>query len=113
MHYLSGLPVLPHIIDRVSVPHIQMRENEALLALKVQPRASRNGVGDVLGKELKVQITAPPVDSAANEALLDFLSERLQCRRSCLRLEKGAASRHKIVSIQGMTEEEIARRLQP
>ena len=50
------------------------------LHVKAQPRASRNEIGEVLGSELKIKITAPPVDSAANEALLKFFAELLGCR---------------------------------
>ena len=58
-------------------PWLQTRPDGVLLSLKVQPRASRDEVGEALGNELKVKITAPPVDSAANEALVRFLAEVL------------------------------------
>ena len=47
--------------------------------VKTQPRASRNEIGEAVGHELKIKITAPPVDSAANEALVKFLAEALGC----------------------------------
>jgi uncharacterized protein (TIGR00251 family) len=81
------------------------------LHVKVQPRASRNEIGEVLGNELKVKITAPPVDSAANEALLKFLAEVLRCPRGAIQLVRGATSRHKVLSIHGLTAEMVVRRI--
>jgi hypothetical protein len=82
-----------------------------LLSLKVQPRASRNEIGGVIGNELRVKITAPPVDSAANEALARLLAETLDVPRSRVELVRGHASRHKAVRIHGLDPEEAARRL--
>src|SRR5256885_8484605 len=82
-----------------------------LLSLKVQPRASKNEIGEAVGNELKVRITAPPVDSAANEALVRFLSEKLGCAGSAVRLVRGATSRHKIVAIHGVAAADVVERL--
>jgi uncharacterized protein (TIGR00251 family) len=81
------------------------------LSLKVQPRASKNEIGEVAGNELKVKITAPPVDSAANEALICFLAQVLDCPRSALRLIRGQASRHKKVMVFGMNVEGVLKKL--
>ncbi|HWN97364.1 MAG TPA: DUF167 domain-containing protein, partial [Methylomirabilota bacterium] len=62
-------------------PYLQVQNDLVLLHVKVQPRASCTEIGEVLGHELKIKITAPPVDSAANEALVKFLAERLECPR--------------------------------
>src|SRR5437868_5453997 len=45
-----------------------------LLSIKLQPRASANQIGEPIGNELRIKVTAPPVDSAANEALLRLLA---------------------------------------
>jgi uncharacterized protein (TIGR00251 family) len=95
-------------------PYVRTQSDGAvLIALKVQPRASRNEIGEVLGNELKIKITAPPVDSAANEALLGFLAEKLECPKGALRLARGQTSRHKIVAITGVDAAEVVRRLLP
>ena len=78
-----------------------------VLSVKVQPRASKNAVGEVLGRELKVKVTAPPVDSAANEGLIEFLAETLSCPRSAIRIIRGQTSRHKQVVVTGMSVEAI------
>jgi uncharacterized protein len=78
----------------------------------VQPRASRNAIGEALGKELKIKVTAPPVESAANEAVLDFLAKRLDCPRGSVMLVRGYTSAHKWVLVQGLPAAEIVKKLQ-
>jgi uncharacterized protein (TIGR00251 family) len=70
-----------------------------LLSVKLQPRASANEIGEPLGNELRIKVTAPPVDAAANEALLRLLAERLDCPRSCVELIRGQTSRHKVIKL--------------
>ncbi|HEY1662673.1 MAG TPA: DUF167 domain-containing protein [Verrucomicrobiae bacterium] len=78
-----------------------------LLSVKLQPRASANEIGEPLGDELNIKVTAPPVDSAANEALVEFLAEKLHCARNCIEIIRGHKSRHKIVKLYGFTVEKI------
>ena len=82
-----------------------------VLAVKLQPRASRNEIGEPLGDALKIKVTAPPVDSAANEALVRLLAETLDCPRGAVQLARGQTSRQKVVAIRGLTAEEVWRRL--
>ena len=82
------------------------------LAIKLQPRASKNEIGEVVGNELKIKVTAPPVDSAANQALIDLLAEKLDCPRNAVQLVHGKTSRHKIIRVDGMNAAEILERLQ-
>ena len=70
-----------------------------LLSVKLQPRASRNEIGEPLGDELRIKVTAPPVDSAANEALIELLAEKLDCSRSQIELVRGQTSRHKMLKL--------------
>ena len=79
--------------------------------MKLQPRASVNQIGAPLGDELRIKVTAPPVESAANEALLRLLADTLDCPRAALRLLRGQASRHKQVLVQGMSGEAVLAKL--
>ena len=79
-----------------------------LLSVKLQPRASRNEIGEPLGDELKIKVTAPPVDSAANQALIEFLAEKLGCSRGKVELIRGQTSRHKTLMIHGFKPEQVA-----
>jgi uncharacterized protein YggU (UPF0235/DUF167 family) len=58
-----------------------------------------------------VKITAPPVDAAANEAVLRLLAKALDCPRNAVQLVRGATARHKQVRVVGMAVEEVAKRL--
>jgi len=82
-----------------------------LLSVKVQPRASLNEIGQPLGNELRVKVTAPPVDSAANEALLHLLAERFDCPRSRVELVRGHTSRHKVIRLHGLELATVVARL--
>ena len=73
------------------------------LAIKLQPRASKNEIGDPQGPELRIRVAAPPVDAAANEALLRLLADTLDCPRGKVELVRGHTARHKIVRIHGAT----------
>jgi hypothetical protein len=83
----------------------------ATLCLKVQPRASRNELGPAVGAQLKVKVTAPPVDSAANEAVVELLADRLGCSRAAVRIIRGQASRNKVIQVHGLAGTAIAERL--
>lgn len=82
-----------------------------LLAIKLQPRAASSEIGEPLGGELRVKVTAPPVDAAANEALIRLLAETLDCPRGRVELVRGHASRHKLVRIHGLSAEVVASKL--
>ena len=82
-----------------------------LLAVKLQPRASKNEIGEPLGNELKIKVTAPPVDAAANHALIELLVEKLDCPRGRVELIRGRTSRHKIIKLHGFTPEEVLKNL--
>ena len=82
-----------------------------LLLVKLQPRASKNEIGEPLGDELKIKVTAPPVDAAANQALVEFLADKLDCSRGKVELLRGQTSRHKTIMLHGFKPEEILQRL--
>jgi uncharacterized protein len=92
-------------------PYLRLQDGGVCLSLKLQPRASTNEIGEPLGNELRVKVTAPPADSAANEALVRFLAEKLDCARNCVELVRGQTSRHKVVKIRDMSVEGVLRKL--
>ena len=83
----------------------------AVLSIKLQPRASRNQVSGIHGSELKISVTAPPVDSAANQALINYLSELLDRPRSAIELLRGHTSRHKTLLIRGLSSAQLRQKL--
>ena len=96
----------------MSLPaYVREQGGVVYLSIKVQPRASKNEVGEALGSELKLKVTAPPVDSAANEAVIKLLAEKLDAARSGVQLVRGGTSRHKTIAIHGIDSAEVVRRL--
>src|SRR5687768_5712609 len=81
------------------------------LAVKVQPRTSKNAIAGQVGDELKVCVTAPPVDAAANQALIELLADKLDCSRSLIQLTRGNTSRHKTLFLVGLKPQEVLAKL--
>ncbi len=92
-------------------PCLQTRGDTVLLSVKAQPRAARSELAGLLGGELKVRVAAPPVDDAANEALVRFLAETLGLPPRAVHLVRGRSSGHKTFAIAGLPLAEVARRL--
>ena len=92
-------------------PFLKTREDGVLLSVKVQPRASKNEIGGPLGAELRIKVTAPPVDAAANDALVRLLAEKLDCPRGSVQLVRGHTSRHKLVLLRGLGADAVLGRL--
>jgi len=92
-------------------PYLRSQPDGVLLSVKLQPRASANEIGEAMGNELRIKVMAPPVDSAANEALIRLLAEALDCGRNQVELVRGQTSRHKTVRLRGMTAEDVFEKL--
>ena len=90
------------------------QEGEALLLrVFVQPRASRNQFCGIHEGELKLRLTSPPVDGAANECCREFLAKQLKVPKSAITLVSGDSSRHKRLRITGATTQQIEQLLPP
>ena len=90
---------------------LSVQPDGVLLSVKVQPRSSANEIGEALGAELRIKVTAPPVDAAANEALLKLLAKQLHCPRNRVDIVRGHTSRHKTIKLHGLAAEEVLTRL--
>ncbi len=77
------------------------------IALLVQPRSSRTRLAGEHDGRLKLQLAAPPVDGAANEALIAFLSERLGVSKRQVVLLQGQTGRRKLVRVEGVALERV------
>jgi uncharacterized protein len=80
-------------------------------AVRVVPRSSRNRVIGVEGGALKIKLTAPPVEGAANAALIEFVAEWLGVRRSAVSIVSGDKARNKLVRVSGVKREQLLKRL--
>lgn len=90
---------------------LQQSGTDVLLAVAVQPRASRNAVAGLHGNALKLLLTAPPVEGAANDACLRFLADLLGVSRSRLSIARGEKARRKRIRITNIAGEELRARL--
>src|SRR5438093_11495456 len=81
--------------------------HEARLAISVQPRASRNEIRAIDGAAIRVRVTAPPSDGAANDAVRDLLARALDCPRSAVEIVRGATARTKVVRVLGLSLAEV------
>ncbi|HGS4673115.1 MULTISPECIES: DUF167 family protein YggU [Vibrio] len=73
--------------------------DDLLLRLYIQPKASRDSIVGLHGEELKVAITAPPIDGKANAHLSKYLAKRCKVAKGSVVIEKGELGRHKQVRI--------------
>jgi uncharacterized protein (TIGR00251 family) len=80
---------------------MQQTRDGVLLRLKVQPRSSRNEIVGTHGDAIRIRLTAPPVNGAANEALVRFLARKLRLSRRAIRLDQGHTGRTKLITILG------------
>lgn len=80
--------------------------------VQVVPRASRDRLGPIHGDRLKVQLTAPPVDGAANEALVALLAKALGRPRSDVRIVRGQTGRKKTIRVAGVGRDALFERIE-
>lgn len=103
---------MPGRMSKPNLPgFLSVQPDGVSLAIKLQPRASANEIGEPLGAELRIKVTAPPVDAAANEALIRLLADTLDCPRSQIQLMRGHTSRHKVVKLYGLSPRTVLAKL--
>jgi uncharacterized protein (TIGR00251 family) len=78
-----------------------------MFTVHVQPRASRCELCGLQGEELKLRLTAPPVDDAANRLCVEFLAKALGVAKSRVVMVAGAKSRHKTLRVAGVTAADV------
>ena len=77
------------------------------LNVRVTPRASKNAVEGFREGALIIRVTAPPVDSAANDAVIDVLAKTLDIPRRQVTITRGSTGRNKVVDIDGFTRDQL------
>jgi uncharacterized protein (TIGR00251 family) len=92
---------------------VQATPDGVSLFVKVIPRAGTTKVAGIREGRLLIRLAAPPVEGAANDALIAFLAESLDLPRRHIRLETGVSSRNKHLKISGMTAAQVAQALSP
>lgn len=84
---------------------------EARLTVRVLPRASRTEIAGVEGSSVRVRVTAPPANGAANDAVRRLLARALGCPPSAVEILRGHGGREKLVRIVGLAPAEVLARL--
>lgn len=82
-----------------------------VLRVRVVPRARTNALASDGAGGLRARLTAPPVEGAANRALVDLVARALGVKRGDVELVKGERGRDKLVAVRGLSGEELARRI--
>jgi uncharacterized protein (TIGR00251 family) len=81
------------------MPYIQKKQDGLIFKIFVLPRSSKNMISGIYGDAVKLKLTAPPVDGAANKMCVKFLAKHLNIPKSCLEIVSGHASRTKVVLV--------------
>lgn len=92
-------------------PIVQATKDGTVLSIRVQPNASRTECAGLHGEALKIRVAAPPVDGAANEALIGFLAEELGVPRASVSVQSGTGARSKRVLVKGLSPDQVRWRL--
>ena len=94
-------------VSRNHAPPWSLEGDAVLLRVFVQPRASKNQFCGIHEGELKLRLTSPPVDGAANQCCCEFLAKQLKVPKSSVTIVSGETSRHKRLRIAGASLEQL------
>jgi uncharacterized protein (TIGR00251 family) len=88
---------------------LRLREQDGTVCFEVRvaPRAARAAIAGVHAGALKLSLTAPPVDGAANAALIELLAEALSVPKRAVWIERGERGRTKTVCVRGVTADAV------
>ena len=84
-----------------------MRVESAVLKIRLTPRGSKSEILGWEGDTLRVKVTAPPVEGAANKACVELIASALGVKRGQVSIVSGEKSRGKVLRVEGMTEQDI------
>jgi len=79
-----------------------------VFSVHVQPRASRCEICGPKDGELRLRLTSPPVEDAANKQCVELIAKALGLAKSRVSIKAGAKSRHKVVMVAGVAGSDIA-----
>lgn len=82
--------------------------DSARINVYVQPRASKTVIAGMHDGCVKIRLAAPPVDGAANAALIEFVAQQVGVAKSRVRITAGLTSRRKTVEVEGVTAEQVS-----
>ena len=86
---------------------VRKKGDAVTLEVRLSPRSSRDQITGEIDGKLQIKVKAPPVEGAANQALIAFLSNILKVPKSRISVISGHSSRNKVVAISGMEPDEV------
>ena len=90
---------------------IRETKNGLSFDIHVNPHASRAGISGISEGMLKIKVTAPPVEGAANEACIDLLAKSLKLRKSQMKISTGAKGRKKTILVSEISKTDLERKI--
>lgn len=81
----------------------KQKDNSIVLSVYVVPRSSRTEISGLYGDYLKIKLKSPPVDNAANEELIKFLSDKLKVPKTSIEIVSGYTGKRKNILINGIS----------
>jgi len=92
---------------------VEIKDNPGgvTFAVRVLPRSSRNEVVGESEGVLRIKLTSPPVDGAANKTLVQFLSDKLDVSKSRITIVTGQTGRSKVIAVSGVSKAEMLEKL--
>jgi uncharacterized protein (TIGR00251 family) len=93
--------------------HLWLREDGdgVVFRVQVQPRAAKNRIQGLHGETLKLSLTAPPVEGAANRLCREFLAQELKVPKNRVNVVGGYKSRRKTIRVENLSGSELCSRL--
>jgi hypothetical protein len=92
-------------------PFLEPAAGGVVIHVLVQPRASKNELAGLQGQELKIRLTSPPVEGAANKTCREFLAKLLGVAKGRVTLVGGERSRHKRLFVEGVAPQDARKAL--
>jgi uncharacterized protein len=87
------------MVSGMKIPY-KKTKNGITIEVKVEPRSSKKGIAGIMGNNvLKVKLTSPPVQGAANEQLIEVIAKELKVKRAQVKVIRGQSSKRKVVEI--------------
>jgi uncharacterized protein (TIGR00251 family) len=91
---------------------VRESKGKVLLSIRVQPRSRQNAIVGVRDKALLIKVNAPPVDGAANDAVIEILAKALGLPKSTFSVQQGVKSREKSVKVEHISADDVLELLQ-
>jgi hypothetical protein len=101
-------------MSRPAQPHneiISVKPGAVEIAVSVVPRSSRCEIAGIHNNALRIKLTSPPVDNEANKQCCEFIAKQMGIARRQVAIIRGQTSRHKVLRIEGVVEQEVQEKL--